>query len=89
MTGPFSVRGAEPGDGHALQRDGEPVGTRIDVSMDVRLRVDRIKDRKIYWPRAENETYIMTIGNVRPLDQCVKYDIGNMLDPPYTMVCKL
>lgn len=107
------------GDGHALQGDGEIVGTGIEISMEVRFRVDLIKDRRISWPRAENESSIMTIGNARPLDQCVQhattemvhwleddyglaplvvhsilgqcveYDLGNMFDPAYTMVCKV
>jgi acetamidase/formamidase len=73
----------------------------------------------IGWPRAESADYIMTVGNARPLDQClqhattemvewlqkdygldartahlllgqcVEYDVGNVYDPAYTMVCKV
>jgi acetamidase/formamidase len=118
---PVFVPGAlfHVGDGHALQGDGEIVGTGIEVSFDVQFTVRLIKGKKIQWPRAENEDYIMTVGNARPLDQCVqhattemvrwleedyrldtrgahlllgqcaRYDMGNMYDPAYTMVCKV
>lgn len=73
----------------------------------------------IGWPRGENEAYIFTAGNARPLDQalqhaatemvrwlerdwrldvvaantllglCLEYDVGNVFDPAYTMICKL
>ncbi len=107
------------GDGHALQGDGEMDGTGVEISMDVRFRLDLIKGRAIQWPRAEDVEYLMVCGNVRPLDQAVQhattemvrwletdyalttreahmllgrvaeYDIGNMYDPAYTMVCKV
>ena len=107
------------GDGHAVQGDGEIVGTGIEVSFDVQFTVQLLKGKRINWPRAENEGYIMTAGNARPLDQalqhsttemirwlqedfsldarathillgqCVEYDVGNVFDPAYTMVCKL
>jgi len=107
------------GDGHAVQGDGEITGTGIEVSFDVQFTVKLFKGKKINWPRAENEDYIMTVGNARPLDQalqhattemvrwlqedysldartthillgqCVEYDVGNICDPVYTMVCKL
>ncbi len=107
------------GDGHAVQGDGEIVGTGIEISFDVRFSVDLIKGKKINWPRGENDDFIFTLGNARPLDQalqhattemmiwlredygldayaastllgmCVEYDLGNVFDPAYTMVCKL
>ncbi|MCH8830955.1 MAG: acetamidase/formamidase family protein [Planctomycetes bacterium] len=107
------------GDGHALQGDGEIVGSGIEISMNVRVTLDVIKDREIRWPRGENDEFIFTVGNARPLDeatqiattemlrwlevdygldalganllmsQCVRYDLANMFDPAYTMVCKL
>ncbi len=107
------------GDGHAVQGDGEIVGTGIEVSFDVQFTVQLLNEKRIGWPRAENEEYIMTAGNARPLDQalqhattemirwlqqdfgldaygahillgqCVEYDVGNVFDPAYTMVCKL
>ena len=106
------------GDGHAVQGDGEIVGTGIEISFDVQFTVNVIKDKEIGWPRAENDDYILTAGNARPLDQCVQhattemvrwlnelglegnaphillgqcveYDMGNVYDPAYTMVCKV
>ena len=107
------------GDGHAVQGDGEIVGTGIEISFDVQFTVRVLKGKTIHWPRAENETEILTVGNARPLDQAlqhattemlrwleadygldaraasillgqvVRYEIGNVFDPAYTVVCKL
>ena len=107
------------GDGHALQGDGEIVGTGIEVSMDVELSVEVLKGKTICWPRAEDETFVMAVGNARPLDQAlqhattellkllrddygldyragsallgqfIRYDVGNVYDPAYTMVAKV
>ncbi len=107
------------GDGHAAQGDGEIVGTGIEISLDVVFTVHLQKGRKIGWPRGENEDFIFTAGNARPLDQAlqhattemlrwlqqeyaldlagasilmgqyVQYDVGNVFDPAYTMICKL
>ena len=73
----------------------------------------------IGWPRGENDDYIFTVGNARPLDQalqhattemmrwlnedygldcrrqlmllgqCIRYEIGNVFDPAYTMIAKI
>lgn len=107
------------GDGHALQGDGEIVGTGIEISMDVQFTARLRRQQSIHWPRGENADYIFTVGNARPLDQavqhattemvhwlqegygldavgaqillgqCVEYDLGNIYDPAYTMVCKM
>jgi acetamidase/formamidase len=107
------------GDGHAVQGDGEIVGTGVEISFDVRFTVDLVKGSSIGWPRAEDDTWLMAVGNARPLDQCVQhattemlgwleaehgldartahmllgqavaYDVGNIYDPAYTMVCKM
>ena len=118
---PVLVEGAlvHVGDGHAIQGDGEIAGTGVEISMDVEFSVDLIKGQRITWPRGENADYIFTVGNARPLDQCVQhatsemirwlgegygldplsisilmgqaveYDLGNIFDPAYTMVCKM
>lgn len=118
---PVFVPGAlfHVGDGHAVQGDGEIVGTGIEISFDVQFTVRVLKGRRIHWPRGENRTHIFTVGNARPLDQavqhattemlrwlqddyeldpvgasillgqCVEYDLGNVFDPAYTMVCKM
>jgi acetamidase/formamidase len=107
------------GDGHAIQGHGELVGAGIEVSFDVQFTVRVFKSKTIQWPRGENDEYVFTIGNARPLDQavqhattemlrwlqedhgldalsahtllgqCVEYDLGNIFDPAYTMVCKV
>ncbi|MBV7333228.1 acetamidase/formamidase family protein [Chloroflexi bacterium TSY] len=107
------------GDGHALQGDGEIVGTGIEISMDVQFTVQLLQGKESGWPRGENSDYIFTAGNARPLDQAtqhattemlrwlqtdygfdklgahifmgqaVEYDLGNMFDPAYTMICKV
>ena len=118
---PVFVEGAlfHIGDGHALQGDGEIVGTGIEISFDVEFTLTVRKGKTIRWPRGENQDYIFTVGNARPLDQavqhattemlrwlqedfgldargahtllgqCVEYDLANIFDPAYTMVCKV
>jgi acetamidase/formamidase len=66
------------GDGHAVQGDGEIVGTGIEVSFDVQFTVHLHKNRRIHWPRAENETHIIAIGNARPLDQALQHATTEM-----------
>jgi amidase len=55
------------GDGHALQGDGEIVGSGLETTMDVTLQFDLIKGQKIAWPRYEDAEYIMVAGSARPL----------------------
>jgi amidase len=118
---PVFVEGAllHFGDGHAIQGDGEIVGTGIEVPMDVELTVEVLKGKQSFWPRGENEHFVMAVGNARPLDQavqhattelmrlleqdygldhrassallgqCIRYDVGNVFDPAYTMVAKI
>ena len=118
---PIFVDGAlfHIGDGHAWQSDGEILGTGIEISMDVEFTLTLVKGSSISWPRGENNEYIFTAGNARPLDEAiqhatsemlywlqdaygmnekdaniflgmfVKYDVGNVFDPAYTMICKI
>jgi len=118
---PVFVEGAllHLGDGHALQGDGEIVGSGIEVSFDVELTVNVLKGKRIVWPRAEDDEFVMAVGNARPLDeavqyatselmrllaedygldyrassvllgQLIRYDVGNVYDPAYTMVAKI
>ena len=117
---PVSVPGALffVGDCHALQGDGEIVGTGIETSYEVTVRLT-IDKRGVNWPRGETERDIFTIGNARPLEealqyattemvvwlheehgldvaaashllgQAVRYDIGNVYDPAFTVACRL
>jgi acetamidase/formamidase len=71
---PVAVPGAlfHLGDGHAVQGDGEIVGTGVEISMEVQFTVSVIKNSNIVWPRTENDDYIMAIGNARPLDEALQ-----------------
>ena len=107
------------GDGHALQGDGEIVGTGVETSFEMEFTVRVQKGRRLGWPRGETAEEIFTVGNARPLDQAVqhattemlrwladdhgldtvaashllgqtvRYDLGNVFDPAYTMVCRV
>jgi len=108
-------------DGHAIQGSGEVLMTGIECGMKkVRFTVWVEKDRKIRWPRGENEDFIFTIGAAEPpleqslqhattemlrwlqedyvldkrsagilLGMCVEYEVGNVVDPAWAMVCKM
>jgi len=107
------------GDCHAVQGDGEIVGTGVETTFEVTVRLTVEKARPMSWPRAEIADDIITIGNARPLDQAlqhattemlnllvadygltkiaashllgqvVRYDIGNVFDPAYTVACRV
>ena len=55
------------GDAHALQGDGEITGTGIETQADVTFQFELIKNKKIAWPRYEDNDFIMVAGSVRPL----------------------
>lgn len=55
------------GDVHALQGDGEIVGSGLETTADVTFQFDLIKGRRIRWPRMEDENDIMVAGSGRPL----------------------
>jgi acetamidase/formamidase len=118
---PVEVPGAlfSLGDCHAVQGDGEIVGTGVETTFEVEIRLSVEKQRKLVWPRGETATDIFSVGNARPLDQAlqhatsdmlnwltndygltlcaashllgqvVRYDVGNVFDPAYTMVCRV
>jgi acetamidase/formamidase len=60
------------GDGHAAQGDGEACGVALETPTITELTVDVVKDYSIAWPRFENDDYIMTVGNTRPLIDAVR-----------------
>jgi amidase len=118
---PVAVEGALffLGDCHAIQGDGEIVGTGVETSYEIEFRLTVEKARPHVWPRGENAEAIFTVGNARPLEQAlqhattemlrwleadyeldkvaashllgqvVRYEVGNVYDPAYTMVCKI
>lgn len=67
------------GDGHATQGDGEIVGTGIEISCDVQFTLRVRKGKEIRWPRCENASHIMTVGNARPLEQALQHATSEMV----------
>jgi acetamidase/formamidase len=55
------------GDVHALQGDGEIIGSGLETTADVTFQFELIKGRRIRWPRMEDENDIMVAGSARPL----------------------
>ncbi len=55
------------GDVHALQGDGEVIGSGIETSADVAFEFGLLKKKAIAWPRLENKDFIMVAGSARPL----------------------
>jgi amidase len=51
------------GDGHAVQGDGEGLGTGIETSLDVQFTVKLHKGKQLSMPRLINDKYIMSIGS--------------------------
>ncbi len=54
------------GDGHALQSDGEPLGTGIETSMEVQLQFGVVKKHprySVHLPRIETRDHMITIGS--------------------------
>jgi acetamidase/formamidase len=66
------------GDCHAVQGDGEIVGTGIETCFEVTIRLTLQKGRAITWPRGETAHDIFTIGNARPLDQALQHATTEM-----------
>jgi amidase len=55
------------GDVHALQGDGEIVGSGLETTANVTFQFDLIKGRRLRWPRMEDANDIMVAGSGRPL----------------------
>jgi acetamidase/formamidase len=51
------------GDGHALQADGEPLGTGIETSMDLEFTVELRKQARLTGPRLETADSLISIGS--------------------------
>src|SRR5207248_2130090 len=50
------------GDGHALQGDGEAVGSGVETSLDVEVTVGLRKKQKLTGPRLETADWIVSVG---------------------------
>jgi amidase len=68
------------GDCHAVQGDGEIVGTGVETTFEVTVRLSVEKAATLTWPRAETGDDILTIGNARPLDQALQHATTEMLN---------
>jgi len=55
------------GDVHAAQGDGEICGVALEVSAEVSLRIDVVRQWHIDWPRMEDRTHLMTACSMKPL----------------------
>ena len=66
------------GDGHALQGEGEVVGSGLETSMDVEFTVQLVKKATLAWPRLENETHIMVLGSERSLIEALQHATTEM-----------
>ena len=66
------------GDGHALQGEGEVVGTGLETSMDVEFTVQLVKKAPIQWPRLENDTHVMVLGSERSLIEALQQATSEM-----------
>jgi amidase len=51
------------GDGHAVQGDGEGLGTGIETSLDVQFTVKIHKNKHLSMPRLVNADYLISIGS--------------------------
>jgi acetamidase/formamidase len=60
------------GDGHARQGEGETCGVAVECAMDTIAVVDLVKGIPTPWPRLEDETYLMTTGSARPLEDAFR-----------------
>jgi amidase len=67
------------GDGHALQADGEILGTGVEISLAVRFTVRIIRGKQSRWPRGETTDAIFAVGIARPLDQALQHATSEML----------
>jgi amidase len=66
------------GDGHALQGEGEVVGTGLETSMDVEFSVRLVKKSPIQWPRLESDTHVMVLGSERSLIEALQQATSEM-----------
>ena len=60
------------GDGHARQGEGETCGVAVECAMDTVLIVDLVKGTPTPWPRLEDDTFLMTTGSARPLEDAFR-----------------
>ena len=79
---PVQVSGAllYLGDGHAIQGDGEVCGVAVEIATTTTLEVDLVKGWNLTWPRLENDTFVMSIGSARPLEDAARIAYGDLVE---------
>ena len=79
---PVHVTGAlfEIGDGHAAQGDGEVDQTGIETSLRGRVQLTVRKGMTLKWPRAETDTYFISMGTDVDLTVATRIAIQEMVD---------
>jgi acetamidase/formamidase len=60
------------GDGHGRQGEGEVCGTAVEAAMNTVVVVDLVKGQAPIGPRLESDDFLMTTGNVRPLEDAYR-----------------
>jgi acetamidase/formamidase len=60
------------GDGHARQGEGETCGVAVECAMNTVVVVELLKGLATPWPRLESDTYIMSTGSARPLEDAFR-----------------
>ena len=78
---PVNVAGAllAMGDLHAVMADGEISVSGLEVSGEVIVTVDLIKDKTLPLPMIVNESYVMTIASDEDLNKAVDMAVANMI----------
>ncbi len=69
------------GDGHALQGDGEAIGSGVETSLDVTVTVSLRKNARLTSPRAETPEFLISIGGKADanLNQTLEIALHDML----------
>jgi len=60
------------GDGHCRQGEGETCGVAVEAAMDTVIAIALVKARPTPWPRLENDSYLMSAGSARPLEDAFR-----------------
>jgi acetamidase/formamidase len=67
------------GDGHARQAEGETCGVAVECAMDSTVAIDLVKGDYTPWPRLENDTFLMTTGSAKPLEDAFRISHTEMV----------
>ena len=60
------------GDCHARQGQGELCGVAMEITSNVTVVFEVIKDAAIEWPRIESDEAIMVVGSARPMEDAAR-----------------